>query len=57
MTAEELIARKIAQRSSAGLVLRFRVPGRLSVYVCYPRNEAEKACWLETARHQGWMQV
>ena len=52
--ALRLIDQAIARRSNAGLVLRFNVPDRAEVYVCYPSSETVKAKWISGALARGW---
>lgn len=57
MATPAIIVREIAKRTTAGLRLAFIVPDRpadLQPYVCYAKDDAQKAEWLRKATAQGW---
>lgn len=53
-TTEEFLAAVMAQRAKHGLVLSFHVPDHADLFTCYPKDEAQKAAWLERAAAKGW---
>ena len=58
MTGEQIVALAISRRKAAGLVLRFENTGdRPEPFVCYPKDEAQKAAWLKSAARKGWICV
>ncbi len=55
MTGEQIVMAAIARRIDSGLVLRFTNTGdRPEPFVCYPKDDAQKAEWLRNAAARGW---
>lgn len=54
MNTPDVVTQAITRRTLAGLVLTFDIPDRTTPFVCYPRDEAEKARWLANAQAKGW---
>jgi hypothetical protein len=53
----DVVARAMASRASAGLKLTFDVQDRKEPFVCYPKDEVQKAKWLATAAKRGWVLI
>jgi hypothetical protein len=54
MTGQSIVAAVMAKRTEAGLVLRFVIPDRADIFVCYPKDDAQKIAWLANAARKGW---
>jgi hypothetical protein len=52
MNIQEQIMRGRAQQ---GLRLTFIIPGRLDVFVCFPKDDASAAEWMAKAQKRGWV--
>jgi hypothetical protein len=61
MTGQEALAAAITRRTAAGLKLTFMVPVPNSTarreFVCFAKDETEKALWLASADRDGWERV
>lgn len=56
-STDQFLAAVMARRTKHGLALSFRIPDRTDLFTCYPKDDAQKAKWLERAAAKGWEQA
>ena len=52
MATPDILRRAMAIRAAKGLRLDFETPD--GPFTCYPKNDAQRMAWLESAAKQGW---